>query len=81
MTSLRGRANHIRKAIPNPRCFDGGMLHCAADNMSTTGQSVHGRSLGRYGRRATIIPRPDTPIVKQVRLPVSADEYYVARNG
>lgn len=72
MKSLRGRANNIRRAMPNPRCFDDGMLHCAADNMSTTGQSVHGRSLGRYGRRAEIFPRPDAPIVKQVRLPVSS---------
>ena len=72
MKSLRGRANNIRRAMPNPRCFDDGMLHCAADNMSTTGQSIHGRSLGRYGRRTPIFPRPDIPIVKQLRLPVSS---------
>lgn len=58
--------------MPSTRCFDDGMLHCTADNMSTTGQSVHGRSLGRYGQRAAIFPRrPDAPIIKQVRLPVS----------
>ena len=73
MTGLRGRANMIRRAMPSTRCFDDGMLHCATDNMSTTGQSVHGRSLGRYGRRAAFFPRPDAPIVKQVRLPVSSD--------
>ena len=73
MKSLRGRANNIRRAMPNPRCFDDGMLHCAADNMSTTGQSIHGRSLGRYGRKTPIFHRPDIPIVKQLRLPVSSD--------
>ena len=75
MKSLTERANEIRRAIPSTRCFDDGMLHCAADNMSPTGQSVHGRSLGRYGRSAVIFSRPDAPIVTQVWFPVSSDLY------
>ena len=73
--SLRGRAKNIRNAMPRPRHhFDDNMLYCAADNISTAGQSVHGRSLGRYGRKAAPFPRPDDPIVKQLRLPVSVDQ-------
>ena len=71
MSHLQGRANSIRRAMPSPGRFEENMRHCPADNMSTTGQSIHGRNLGRYGRRLTTISRSDAPIVKQLRLPVS----------
>jgi len=68
---LRGQAHSVRRAMPSPGRFDENMRHCPADNMSTTGQSIHGRNLGRYGRRLTTLSRSDDPVVKQLRLPVS----------
>ena len=68
---LRGQANSNRRAMPSLGRFDENMRHCPADNMSTTGQSIHGRNLGRYGRRLTTLSRSDDPVVKQLRLPVS----------